>query len=128
GLFIERTTRPAARSSSFNGTLSFNTDSGNPLNTNVGFANALIGALTQYQESNAHPGAHGRFVNVEWYAQDNWRVKPKFTVDAGVRFYYISPTSSAGDQVAMFDPSAWSARRAPALIQPVTVNGVRQGR
>jgi hypothetical protein len=128
GLFVEHTTRPAARSSSFNGTLSFNADNSNPLNTNVGLANVLLGSLTQYQESNAHPGAHGRFMNVEWYAQDNWRVKPKFTIDAGVRFYYISPTSSDGDQVAMFDPSNWSAVNAPALIQPVTVNGVRQGR
>ncbi len=128
GLFVEHTTRPAARSSSFNGTLAFNADNANPLNTNIGFANALIGSLTQYQESNAHPGANGLFMNVEWYAQDNWRLKPNFTIDAGVRFYYISPTHSQGDQVAMFVPSAWSAAKAPALIQPVTVNGVRQGR
>ncbi len=128
GLFIEHTTRPAARSSSFNGTLTFNSDGSNPLNTNMGFANALIGSLTQYQESNAHPGANGLFMNVEWYAQDTWRVKRNFTIDAGARFYYISPTHSEGDKVAMFDPSKWSGGNAPALIQPVVVNGVRQGR
>ena len=47
GIFVERTTRPAQRSSTFNGSLSFNTDGSNPLNTNVGFANGLLGAVTQ---------------------------------------------------------------------------------
>ena len=125
GLFIERTTRPAQRSSSFNGTLSFNTDGSNPLNTNVGYANALLGAVTQYQESNAHPSAHGLFTNTEFYAQDNWRMKRNFTVDAGVRFYVISPTQSNGDQVAQFEPDKWSSGAAPQLYQPAISNGTR---
>ena len=75
GIFVEHTTRPAQRASTFNGTLSFNTDGSNPLNTNVGFANGLLGAVTQYQESNGHPSAHGQFMNTEFYVQDNWRVK-----------------------------------------------------
>ena len=39
GLFVEHTTRPAARTSSFNGNFNFNTDASNPRNTNIGFAN-----------------------------------------------------------------------------------------
>jgi hypothetical protein len=61
GLFVEHTTRPAARTSSFNGNISFNNDAANALNTNVGLANALLGAVSQYTESNGHPSAHGRF-------------------------------------------------------------------
>ena len=125
GFFLERTRRPAARSSSFNGTFSFNTDSSNPLNTNVGFANALLGAVTQYQESDAHPSAHGLFYNVEWYAQDNWKLRRNFTIDAGMRFYWIQPTKSAGDKVAEFIPSQYDASKAPLLYQPVTTS---QGR
>ena len=120
GFFLERTTRPAARSSSFNGTISFNTDGSNPLNTNIGFANALLGAITQYQESDAHPSAHGKFFNTEWYVQDNWRLRPDFTVDAGVRFYYIGPTQSTGDKVAEFVPSQYNAAQAPLLFQPTS--------
>ena len=75
GMFVEHTTRPAQRASAFNGTLSFNTDGSNPLNTNLGFANALLGAVTQYQESNGHPSAHGEFMNTEFYVQDNWRMR-----------------------------------------------------
>ena len=79
GIFVEHTTRPAQRASTYNGTLSFNTDGSNPLNTNIGFANGLLGAVTQYQESNGHPSAHGQFMNTEFYVQDNWRVKRNFT-------------------------------------------------
>jgi hypothetical protein len=124
GLFVEHTTRPAQRSSTFNGSLSFNNDGSNPLNTNVGFANALLGAVTQYQEANGHPSAHGQFMNTEFYVQDNWRVQRNFTIDAGVRFYYITPTQSEGDQIAQFEPSLWSAGQAPQLFQPITVPGV----
>jgi hypothetical protein len=120
GLFVEHTTRPAQRSSTFNGSFSFNSDGSNPLNTNVGYANALLGAVTQYQESDGHPGAHGQFVNAEWYVQDNWRLKQNFTIDAGLRFYYITPTQSEGDQVAQWEPNQWNAAQAPLLYRPVT--------
>jgi carboxypeptidase family protein len=125
GFFLERTRRPAQRSSTFNGSFSFNNDGSNPLNTNTGFSNALIGAVTSYQESDGHPSAHGLFYNVEWYAQDNWKVKRNFTVDAGLRFYYIQPTQSAGDKVAQFVPSLFDAAKAPLLFQPITTS---QGR
>ena len=83
GIFVEHTTRPAQRSSQFNGNLSFNTDAQAPLNTNIGFANALIGAVTQYQESDGHPSAHGQFINTEFYVQDNWRVNRNWTIRRG---------------------------------------------
>ena len=120
GLFVEHTTRPAQRAATYNGTITFNTDGSNPLNTNVGYANALLGAITQYQESDGHPEAHGQFMNTEWYVQDNWRVKQNFTIDAGLRFYYLTPTQSEGDDVAAFGPNAWQANQAPLLYTPVT--------
>jgi hypothetical protein len=125
GIFMERTLRPATRASSFNGTFSFNGDNQNPFNTNYGFANALTGAVTQYTESNASPRANGRFTNVEFFVQDNWRLAPRFTFDGGVRFYYVGPTLSKGQQVANFAPSQWNASSAPQLYQPAIVNGVR---
>jgi len=125
GLFIEHTTRPAARTSSFNGNFSFNNDGANPLSTNAGFANALLGVVSQYTESNGHPSAHGRFLITEWYAQDNWRVKRNVTVDAGVRFYFMTPTESQGDRVAQFEPAKFGTSTAPQLFRPITTT---QGR
>jgi hypothetical protein len=120
GLFVEHTTRPAARSSSFNGNVSFNSDGANTSNTNAGFANALLGVVTQYTESDAHPSAHGKFVIAEWYAQDNWRVSRNVTLDAGVRFYYMTPTESDGDQVPQFEPDLFNVGAAPLLYQPIS--------
>ena len=128
GLFVERTTRPASRSSSFNGNFSFNTDNQNPLNTNVGFANGLLGAITEYTESDGHPSAHGEFFITEWYVQDSWRPKRNLTFDGGIRFYYMTPTQSQGDDVAAFVPDRWTATQAPSLYQPVIVNGARVAR
>jgi Carboxypeptidase regulatory-like domain len=128
GLFVEHTTRPAARTSNFNGSYSFNTDTQNPLNTNVGFANGLIGAITEYVESDGHPSAHGEFFISEWYAQDTWRMKRNFTLDAGLRFYYMTPTRSDGDQVAAFEPGEWTSAQAPQLFQPVSTAQGRRGR
>jgi len=125
GIFLEHTLRPATRASFFNGTFSFNGDNQNPFNTNYGFANALTGAVTQYTESTASPYAQGRFTNVEFFAQDNWRLDPRFTIDGGVRFYYVGPTISKGQQVANFDPSRWDPAAAPQLYQPALVNGTR---
>ncbi len=128
GVFVEHTTRPAARSSSFNGNFSFNADNQNPRNTNVGFANALLGAITEYTESDGHPSAHGRFFITEWFAQDSWRLKRNLTIDGGLRFYYMTPTQSEGDQVAAFVPDAWNSAQAPSLYQAVTTSEGRRAR
>jgi len=126
GVFVERTTRPAARTSNFNGSFNFNSDASNPRNTNVGFANALLGAITEYTESDGHPSAHGEFLLTEWYGQDSWRMKRNLTLDAGVRFYYMTPTRSDGDQVAAFEPGQWTNAQAPRLFVPVSTPQGRQ--
>ena len=128
GLFFEYTTRPAARSSQFNGTFNFNRDTNNPLDTNHPFANALIGSVQSYSEATGHPIANAQFANVEWFVQDNWRVSKNLTIDAGVRFYKIGPTKSQGDDLAVFLPDQYNPAAAPALIQPVSTPQGRRGR
>lgn len=118
GVFLERGTRNAARSTFFNGTFTFDRDPTSPVDTGYAYSNALLGAVNSYTESNAHPGAHGRYVNLEWYVQDTWKATRRLTIDAGVRFYFIQPTLSAGDTLAAFDLAAYDPRQQPALIQP----------
>jgi len=128
GAFWEHGTRNAARSTSFNGTFAFDRDATNPLDTGYAYSNALFGVVDSYTESNAHPGAHGRYNNIEWYGQDTWKVTKTLTLDLGVRFYSIQPTFSQGDTLAAFDPSAYNPAQQPPLIQPAIVNGTRVGR
>ena len=51
GFFYERTGRPGALSSNA-GTYNFNSDAANPLDTNLGWANAMLGHLNTYTENN----------------------------------------------------------------------------
>jgi hypothetical protein len=127
GVFVEYTMRPAARASSFNGTFGYGVDNQNPFDSRNPFANAVLGSIASYTESNIHPSANGRFTNTEWFVQDNWQRARRFSLDYGIRFYYIAPTRSQGDKVAMFDPSAWQAASAPLLIQPVSTPQGRRG-
>lgn len=119
GIYVEHTTRNAQRSAAFNGTFSFNRDVNNPLETNYAYSNALLGSVQTYTEATGHPHAHARYLNVEWFAQDTWRVSSRFTIDAGVRLYFIQPTWSANDQLAAFDLNDYDASQQPLLIQPV---------
>ncbi len=116
GVFVEDFSRPGRQRSAFNGTINFSADGSNPLNTNVGFANALVGAITSYQKSDVQPTGDGAFVNVEFYAQDNWRVTRTFTIDAGVRFYVISPTRNRDGLVTQFEPEQFDPSAAPAAF------------
>jgi hypothetical protein len=122
GLFFEHTARPAPRAAVFNGNYNFDGNVSNPFDTNLGFANALLGSINSYTESTAKPYAEGRFNQMEAFLQDNWRLNSRLTLDYGVRLYYIGPTFVAGQDVAYFDPAKWSASSAPLLFQPVCPN------
>jgi hypothetical protein len=122
GLFVERVLRPARRSSSFNGTYDFSANSSNPFDTNYSYANALLGSINAYTESTAHPYAQGRFNQIEFFAQDNWRLRKGLTLDYGARFVHIGPTYVADQQVAYFDPTKWDPAKAPKLYEAICPN------
>ncbi len=129
GLYVERTTRNAARGSAFNGTFNFNRDVNNPFDSNFAYSNALLGSIQSYTEANAKLDGHARYLNVEWFVQDTWKLTKRFTIDAGVRFYKIQPTWSAGDQLAAFDLAGYDRTKQPNLIQPFrNAAGARVGR
>ena len=118
GFYFEYTTRNAARSAAFNGTFNFDRNVNNPQDTNHPFANALIGSVNAYTEANNKLNGYARYRNIEWFAQDNWKVTRRFTVDAGLRFYYIEPTYSEDTNLVYFDRSLYDASKQPALIAP----------
>jgi Carboxypeptidase regulatory-like domain len=122
GFYLEYTTRNAARASAFNSTFNFDNNTNNPLNTNHPFANTLIGSINSYTEANKKLDGHARYKNIEWFLQDNWKVNKRLTLDYGVRFYYIQPTISAGDNLAYFDPQLFDSSKQPRLVEPFCLN------
>lgn len=129
GFYIERTTRNAARASAFNGTFNFNRDVNNPLDTNYAYSNAILGSVQSYTEATNHPSGHSRYINVEWYAQDTWKVSRRLTLDVGLRMYYIQPSWSDDDYLSSWDSKLYDPAKQPPLIQPYrNAAGQRVGR
>jgi hypothetical protein len=118
GFYLEQTRRDASRASQFNGTINFGRSTTANFDTNYAYSNAVLGSITSYTESDAHPHAYGRFRNVEWFLQDNWRVGRRFTVDVGVRFYQIVPNWVSGQKLAYFAMEDYRPEKAPLLILP----------
>src|SRR5262249_17155232 len=118
GFYLEYTTRNAARAAAFNGTFSFDRNTNNPLDSNHPFPNALLGVVNSYTEAQKKLNGHARYKNVEWFLQDNWKATKRLTLDYGLRFYWIQPTLSAGDNLAFFDPKLYDASKQPALMTP----------
>ena len=124
GFFYERTGRPGAMSSNA-GTYNFNSDAANPLDTNLGWANALLGHLNTYTENNNNTALACRAFNQpEFFIQDNWRVTRQFTLDLGVRFSHIGVVYEKDRDIGWFDPAAWNPAEAVKLWQPHCANGV----
>ena len=82
----------------------------------------MLGSINTYTESTAQPFAEGRFNQIEFFAQDNWRLTKAFTLDYGARFVHIGPTYVAGQQIAYFDPLKWDPAKAPKLYEPICPN------
>jgi len=94
GVYIERTDKVQVGSQgSYLGAYSFGNDTNNPLDTQDGYANAWLGNYRQYSEGAKNLGDWW-YWQVEFYAQDSWRVTPRLTVDVGLRFYGMPPITN----------------------------------
>ncbi|MEO7275129.1 MAG: carboxypeptidase-like regulatory domain-containing protein [Vicinamibacterales bacterium] len=102
----------------FQGALSFANDGTNPLDSGFGYANAALGILSSYaQQSVVVEGAYV-YNNIDWYAQDNWKVGNKLTLDYGLRFVSMQPTYDTRIQASTFFLDRWQASAAPLLYLP----------
>lgn len=129
GFYLEKVARNAARSSVFNGAYDFGRNVLNPFDANHAYANAVMGYVNSYTESDRHPNAQARYTNFEPYIQDTWRVTKRLTLDLGARFYHSVPTSTDG-RLANFVPQDFDPSKAPQLIAPfrATLTSPRMGR
>lgn len=101
-----------------NGGFSFFNNNGNPA-----FANFLLGNAFSFSQAarDIIPDLH--FVNVEFYAQDDWKVRPNLTLNIGVRYSFLPTPWDANRTLDNFDPALFNQNAVP-LIDPNSGNFV----
>jgi hypothetical protein len=97
-----------------NGVVTFATSARNSTGNVV--ADALLGNFQNYTEGETDQQWQARFWQYEFYAQDNWRVSPKLTVDVGLRYNIIAPLYSALNNFSTFDPARYDPSKAPTVL------------
>jgi hypothetical protein len=104
------------------GSINFANDTNNPLDAQFGFANAALGIFDSYLQAPAYIEGNWVYNNTEWFAQDNWKVTERLTLDYGLRFVHQQPQYDELGQTSNFLVDKWQPSAAPALYQPGCAN------
>jgi hypothetical protein len=121
GGFWQNSFKPQSSFANNNGQYNFADNTNNPFDTGFGFANAALGVYNSFNQASAYIIGKYRYNNVEWFAQDNWKVNSRLTLDYGVRFYWIQPQFDEDLQTAGFLPERFNPADASRLYYPVCV-------
>jgi len=96
------------------GSVTFN-PAGNPNTTGNAMADALLGNFRTYSEGGDDPLGFFRFTQYGAFVQDTWRVRDNLSIEAGLRYELASPTYTAQNNIANFDPALYDPTAAAVL-------------
>ncbi|MBS1813311.1 MAG: carboxypeptidase regulatory-like domain-containing protein [Acidobacteria bacterium] len=123
GVFFQRARKDQIAWGNSNSQFSFNNcatgDGGCSAASGSPFASALLGSFKSFTQSSSRPTGYFRYSQLEFYAQDTYRVSPRLTIDYGMRFSWIPPQYDARNQIALFTPSAYN----PATAVKIDASG-----
>ncbi len=116
GVFVERTRKDQSAWANANGTFNFSGNDGHQtLQTGDPYANALLGYFTTFGQTSIRPRGFFRYSNVEFFAQDSFKVTHRLTIDYGMRFAWVQPQHDKLNRAAFFDPAAYDPAKAVTL-------------
>ncbi len=125
GTYLQRSRKDQTSFGAFDGSYNFGDNSSNPYDTNFGFSNAALGVFNSFSQAANFINGQYRYWNIEFYAQDTWKVTRTLTLDYGIRSAWYQPQYDASLQASTFVLSQWDPKQAPRLYVPRLVNGVR---
>jgi hypothetical protein len=127
GLYFEIDSKTEPGTTNYMGNFNFGSTTTNPLDTGNGYANALLGIFQTYQEANVRVDKDVRHWQNEFYAQDSWKMTPRFTLDYGMRFTHSGPFYEIHHSTAAFYPELYNSAKAPRIYIQVCSNPAIQG-
>jgi hypothetical protein len=112
--FIQGTTAGPGQTVNQNGDFTFN-DTGNPNTSGLAIANAILGNFDTYAEFGAK--AYTPYVAnaLDLFLQDSWKITPKLTLEAGVRWSIWPEWHSAWGNISEFLPQYYNPATAPVV-------------
>ncbi|HEY3139309.1 MAG TPA: carboxypeptidase regulatory-like domain-containing protein [Blastocatellia bacterium] len=126
GTYFERLLNREAPGGNWSGTFNFGTSSSFTTSlgsTGYAYANALLGNFNSYSEQSGRPFTNNEIRVLQSYAQDEWRVNRRWTLNYGVRIGYHTPFFQLDNQGSNFDPARFDPAKAPLLYLPFCVGG-----
>jgi hypothetical protein len=87
------------------------------------FANFLLGQADSYTQPSHDVIPYLHYLNFETYAQDDWKITPRLTLNLGVRYSYFPSPSDSNNTLVNFDPKVFNPANAP-IIDPASGNMV----
>ena len=118
GMYAQKSLKDQTSFTNHNGVINFNENTSNPFDTSFAPANAAIGVFNNYTQANAYSNGEYRYWNLEWFAQDNWKVNDRLTLDYGLRFYWVQPQHDEAGLTSNFIPGLFDANQAVRLYRP----------
>jgi len=88
-----------------------------------GFANFLLGNVASYTQNSKDLTAHFRAVQIEGYVQDDYRIRPNLTLNAGLRYSNFRQPTDSNNLLTNFDPALFNPANA-FKIDPATGNRI----
>ena len=98
-----------------NGRFQFNGSS--TARTGVGVADAAMGLFDTYSELGQRALTKWRSLGTDIFVQDSWKPSSNLTIEGGVRYVLWPPWYSTTNNIANFDPSAYTTTN-QAVINP----------